>query len=99
MLWADPVAPLVPVSDGLPPNVRQTIIDAAGLVSNFALIATVAAVVIGAILVGAGTVLRRPHLTGRGWQSIGGGILGAVAVLGMSAWIAWWGGHAISAWH
>ncbi|GEM_PF-6013236 len=91
--------PLIPRSDGLPPNVRAGLVEVAGTISNVALLATVAGVVIGIVLVGLGTVLGRPQLVGRGWGSLLGSVFAAVAVVGLSAWIAWFGDHTIYFWH
>jgi len=91
--------PLVPRSDALPDDVRDGIVTIAGMLANTAVIATVLAVVIGAVMIGFGYALKRPGMAVRGWQSVGGACLAAIVAVGLNSWIAWIGGEALSIWN
>ncbi|MGO1975199.1 MAG: hypothetical protein ACTH2Q_19760 [Propionibacteriaceae bacterium] len=90
--------PLVPISEGMG-DARTLLVSVAGTVANGALLATVAAVIIGAIMWGFGTALNIPALASRGVQTIFGGVVCAIVCAGLNAWIAWFGEQAISIWH
>lgn len=94
----DPVRPLVPVSDGME-SAREMLISVAGTIANAAILATVAALIIGAILWGAGVVLQRPGLSQNGVQTIVGAVACASVAAGLNAWIAWFGEQAIAVWN
>ncbi|GAA1333607.1 hypothetical protein GCM10009592_27800 [Brachybacterium rhamnosum] len=94
----DPVRPLVPVSDGMD-SARELLISVAGTIANAAILATVAALIIGAILWGTGVVLQRPGLSQNGVQTIVGAVACAIVAAGLNTWIAWFGQQAISIWN
>lgn len=94
----DPVRPLVPVSDGMG-SARDLLISVAGTIANTAILATVAAVIIGAILWGAGVAIQRPGMSEKGVQTLIGGVACAIVAAGLNAWIAWFGEQAISIWN
>ena len=90
--------PLIPVSDGMG-ETRDLLISVAGTVANGALLATVAAALIGLIMWGFGTALNMPSLGSRGVQTILGAVVCAVVCAGLNAWVAWFGEQAVSIWH
>lgn len=94
----DPVRPLVPVSGGMEPA-RELLVSIAGTLANAAILATVAALIIGAILWSAGVVLQRPVLSQNGVQTIVGAVARAIVAAGLNVWIAWFGQQAILIWH
>ncbi|MDN5685832.1 MAG: hypothetical protein L0G94_04000 [Brachybacterium sp.] len=93
--WVDP---LVPVSEGIGDS-RDLLVQVAGTASNVALIATVFGVVVGAVMLGAGTVLHRPEWGVRGVATLIGAVACAILTVGLSTWIGWFGGQAIEMWH
>ncbi|MGP9747226.1 hypothetical protein [Brachybacterium sp. AOP29-B2-41] len=93
-----PVKPLVPVSDGMD-SARELMVSVAGTIANAAILATVAALIIGAILWGAGVVLQRPGMSQKGVQTFVGAVACAIVAAGLNAWIAWFGQQAISIWN
>lgn len=99
MIWAEGWAdPLVPVSDGMG-DTRDLAVELAGTVANASLILTVAGVVIGLILFGIGSVLKRPHWAMRGVGAVIGSGASALVLTGMNAWIVFAGGEAIQMWY
>lgn len=94
----DPVRPLVPVSDGME-SARDLLISIAGTVANTAILATVAGLIIGFILCGAGVVFQRPGMSQKGVETLVGAIACAIVAAGLNAWIAWFGQQAISIWN
>lgn len=93
-----PAKPLVPVSDGMD-SARELLVSVAGTIANGAILAAVAAVIIGAILWGVGVVVQRPGLSQRGVQTLVGAVGCAIVAAGLNAWIAWFGQQAISIWN
>lgn len=93
-----PVKPLVPVSDGMD-SARELMVSVAGTIANAAILATVAALIIGAILWGAGVALQRPGMSQKGVQTLVGAVACALVAAGLNAWIAWFGQQAISIWN
>jgi outer membrane lipoprotein SlyB len=98
MIRADGTKPLVPVSDGMD-GTRDLLIQVAGTAANLALIATVAGVVIGAVMFGFGTAIHRPDWARRGIAAVIGAIASAIVTAGLNSWIAWFGDRAIELWH
>ena len=94
----EPVKPLVPVSDGMD-SARELLVSAAGTVANAAILATVAALVIGAILWGAGVAFQRPGISQKGVGTLVGAVVCAIIAAGLNTWIAWFGDQAISIWN
>lgn len=92
------VKPLVPVSEGMN-TAREMLVSVAGTIANAAILATVAAVIIGAILWGFGAALTRPALAAAGVNTIFGGVACAIVAAGLNAWIAWFGGQALTIWN
>lgn len=94
----EPVKPLVPVSDGMD-SARELLVSVAGTIANGAILATVAGVIIGAIMWGFGSALNRPGLGQAGVSTMFGGVVCAIVAAGLNAWIAWFGGQAITIWN
>ncbi len=92
------VKPLVPVSEGLD-SARELLVSVAGTIANLAILATVAGVIIGAIMWGFGVLLTRPGIAGAGVNTIFGGVVCAIVAAGLNAWIAWFGGQALTIWN
>ncbi|HEX7352567.1 hypothetical protein [Brachybacterium sp.] len=93
-----PARPLVPVSDGMD-SARELLVSVAGTIANAAILATVAALIIGAILWGVGVALQRPGMSQKGVQTLVGAVACAIVAAGLNTWIAWFGQQAISIWH
>lgn len=93
-----PARPLVPVSDGMD-SARELLVSVAGTIANAAILATVAGVIIGAILWGVGVALHRPRMSERGAQSLVGAVVCAIVAAGLNTWIAWFGQQSISIWN
>lgn len=93
-----PARPLVPVSDGMD-SARELLISAAGTIANAAILATVAGLIIGAILWGAGVAFQRPGTSQAGVQTVVGAVVAAIVAAGLNTWIAWFGQQAISIWN
>ena len=92
------VKPLVPVSEGMD-SARELLVSVAGTIANAAILATVAAVIIGAIMWGFGVALTRPRWAGAVVNTIFGGVVCAIVAAGLNAWIAWFGGQALTIWN
>lgn len=90
--------PLLPVGEGMD-SAREMLVSIAGTIANAAILATIAAVVIGAILWGVGIAIQRPDLGRRGVQTLVGAVVCAIVAAGLNAWIAWFGQQAISMWN
>lgn len=93
-----PARPLVPVSDGMD-SARELLVSAAGTIANAAILATVAALIIGAILWGAGVAVQRAGMSQKGVQTLVGAVVCAIVAAGLNTWIAWFGQQAISIWN
>lgn len=93
-----PAKPLVPVSDGMD-SARELLVSVAGTIANAAILATVAALIIGAILWGVGVVFERPGVSQKGVQTLVGAVVCAIVAAGLNTWIAWFGEQAISIWN
>lgn len=93
-----PARPLVPISDGMD-SARELLVSVAGTIANAAILATVAALIIGAVLWGAGVALHRPGMSEKGVQTLVGAVVCAIVAAGLNTWIAWFGEQAISIWH
>ena len=94
----EPIKPLVPVSDGMD-SARELLVSAAGTIANTAILATVAALLIGAILWGAGVAFQRPGISQKGVGTLVGAVVCAIIAAGLNTWIAWFGEQAISIWN
>lgn len=93
-----PGRPLVPVSDGMD-SARELLVSAAGTIANAAILATVAALIIGAIVWGAGVAVQRPGMSQKGVQTLVGAVVCAIVAAGLNTWIGWFGQQAISIWN
>lgn len=93
-----PARPLVPVSDGMD-SARELLVSAAGTIANAAILATVAALIIGAIVWGAGVAVQRPGMSQKGVQTLVGAVVCAIVAAGLNTWIGWFGQQAISIWN
>lgn len=91
--------PLVPVSDGLGVGTVRVLQDVAGTAANVALVLSVAAVVFGAMFVGASTLMRYPHWAMRGWSVVVGGVCAAILSVGLNGFLAWFGGYTFTLWN
>lgn len=92
------VDPLLPISDGMG-DTRTLLVSIAGTVANGALLATVAALILGLIMWGFGTALNIPGLASRGVQTLFGAVVCAIVCTGLNSWVAWFGEQAISIWN
>ncbi|WP_394216810.1 hypothetical protein [Brachybacterium vulturis] len=80
-------------------SARELLVSVAGTIANAAILATVAGVIVGAVLWGFGIAVQRPGVSQKGVQTLVGAVVCAIVATGLNTWIAWFGQQSISVWN